>query len=100
MRARVLKEAEAELHEAMLWYEDRKDGLGLEFYESVTETMIAIGESPLRFPLYEAAKTRYEYHRAPVPRFPYIVVYESRADEILIVAVAHTSQQPGYWESR
>jgi len=32
-----------------------------------------------------------------VHRFPYAVYYRSLAEEILILAVAHTSRQPGYW---
>jgi plasmid stabilization system protein ParE len=35
-----------------------------------------------------------------VQGFPYIVVYQDRPEECLIVAVAHTSRRPGYWRKR
>lgn len=100
MRPRVLEEAEEELHEAMLFYEDRRRGLGRDFYEQVEETIRSIGEAPLRFPMYEGKRLRREFRRALVRRFPYIVVYQAREDETLVVAVAHASREPGYWESR
>jgi len=32
--------------------------------------------------------------------FPFAVIYEPRADEIVIVAVAHERLRPGYWLRR
>jgi hypothetical protein len=97
---RVLTEAEAELAGAMLYYEGCREGLGAEFLALVTETVLAIGDEPLRYPRYEGKQLKREFRRAKVDRFPYIVVYEVRANETLIVAVAHTSREPGYWEHR
>ena len=100
MKPRVLDEAERELTGAMLAYEGCREGLGAEFLMLATETILAIGDEPLRCPIYEGRQLKREFRRARIARFPYIVVYEVRADEILIVAVAHTSREPGYWESR
>jgi plasmid stabilization system protein ParE len=33
-------------------------------------------------------------------RFPYALLYSLDGDELLIVAVAHQSRQPGYWTTR
>jgi hypothetical protein len=96
----VLPEAEAEILNAVLWYEDQCIGLGEEFYDQILSTIEAIGKSPLRFPLYEAGDNPRRLRRALVERFPYIVTFEFRIDLILIVAVAHASQQPGYWQAR
>jgi plasmid stabilization system protein ParE len=84
----------------MLFYEDRHEGLGQDFYERVSETMAAIGRDPQRYPVYEGKSSSRIFRRAPVDRFPYIVVYQVRDEETLVVAVAHTSQEPGYWEDR
>ena len=100
MRPRVLAEAEAELLSAMLFYEDRREGLGQDFYDRVSDAVMAIGREPLRFPVYEGKSSSRIFRRAPVERFPYIVVYQVRDDETLIVAVAHSSREPGYWEDR
>ena len=100
MRPRVLKAAEDEILEAALYYEDRQHGLGFDFYEQVSETIAAIGKSPLRFPVYEGEHLEHEFRRAQIRRFPYIVVYQVRPQETLVVAIAHTSRKPGYWEGR
>lgn len=100
MRPRVLKEAEEELREAMLYYEQQREGLGADFYECVNETILTIGQERLRFPVYEGRPLNREFRRARVARFPYIVIFETRRDETLVIAVAHTSRSPGYWEHR
>ena len=100
MRPRVLAEAEAELLSAMLYYEDRQEGLGQDFYERVSNTMAAIARDPLRHPVYEGVRSTRSLRRAPVGRFPYIVIYEVREEEAIVIAVAHSSRQPGYWEDR
>lgn len=100
MRPRLLAAAEAELLAAMLYYEDCRDGLGQDFYERVADTMATIAQDPLRHPTYEGKRSIRTFRRAAVKRFPYIIVYEVREDETLVVAVAHSSRQPGYWERR
>ncbi|MDC0936268.1 type II toxin-antitoxin system RelE/ParE family toxin [Pirellulales bacterium] len=100
MRPRVLAEAEAEILSAMLYYEDRQEGLGLDFCVRVSDAMAAIGRNPQRYPVYEGKQSSRTFRRAPVERFPFIVVYQVRADETLVVAIAHSSRNPGYWESR
>ena len=62
--------------------------------------MAAIQRAPDRFALYEGRRLSREYRRVLVSRFPYIVVYEMRPDEIAVAAIAHTSREPGYWERR
>ncbi len=78
MRPRVLAEAEAELLLAMLFYEDRHEGLGRDFHVRVSDTMAAIGRDPHRYPVYEGKPSSHIFRRAPVERFPYIVVYQVR----------------------
>jgi hypothetical protein len=40
------------------------------------------------------------YQRAVLPRFPYVVMFvvERRTRTVMVVAVAHTSREPGYWK--
>jgi hypothetical protein len=51
LKLRVLDEAEAELLEAMQYYDDRQEGLGEIFYQRVVECMDSIRQDPFRFPL-------------------------------------------------
>jgi len=94
VRPRVLAEAETELLSAMLFYEDRNEGLGRDFYDRVSDTMAAIGRDPQRYPVYEGKPSSRIFRRAPVERFPYIVVYQVRQDETLVVALAHSNREP------
>lgn len=100
MRPRVLAAAEDELLATMLYYEERQEGLGQDFFEHVSETIVSIGQDPHRYPLYEGKRLSRSLRRAPVDRFPYIIVFQETDQETLIVAVAHSSQKPGYWENR
>lgn len=84
----------------MLFYEDRQEGLGQDFFDHVSETIQSIARDPQRYPVYEGKRLSWLFRRAAVDRFPYIIVYQVRDDETLVVAVAHSSQQPGYWEGR
>ncbi len=99
MRPRVLAAAEDELLAATLYYEEQKEGLGQDFFQRVSETIISIGQDPHRFPCYEGKQISRSFRRAFVDRFPYIIVFQLREEETLIVAVAHSSQAPGYWEN-
>lgn len=100
MTLRVLREAEEELLNAMAFYDSRRKNLAARFHASVTDAMLKIGEDPLRFPVYEGKPSKREMRRAKIARFPYIVVYEVSDNETVIVAVAHTSREPGYWDKR
>lgn len=100
MPIRILAEAEAEIREAILFYEKRQDGLGADLHERIDVAIRAIAETPGRFPEYEGKRVAREFRRVLIDRFPYMVIYELRTDETLIVAVAHTSREPGYWDSR
>ncbi len=99
MNVRILEAAEQELREAMEYYENSRVGLGVQFHDRVNEAMLAIGRAPWQFPLYEGKRRlRREFRRARVVRFPYIVVFEPRESEVLVVAVAHTGRRPAYWD--
>jgi hypothetical protein len=35
-----------------------------------------------------------------VRRHPYLVVYAVLPDQLVVLAIAHTSKKPGYWRER
>jgi plasmid stabilization system protein ParE len=100
MRLRVHEQAEIELQSAVRYYEDRQEGLGHDFYQRIAECMQAICGDPLQFARYEALRSKFEFRRAIVERFPYVIVYQLLNDEVLILAIAHSSRRPGYWSRR
>jgi plasmid stabilization system protein ParE len=100
VKVRVLAEAESELRSAVLYYEERQVGLGSDLQDRVSKAIHEIAGDPLRFPLYEGKHLTRAFRRATVERFPYLLVYEVRDDEVLVVAVAHSGRDPAYWHER
>jgi len=64
------REARKELHKAVLWYEDEREGLGSELLTAVQETIERIAQNPRRFPIVYR-----DLRQAFVPRFPYLVFF-------------------------
>jgi plasmid stabilization system protein ParE len=38
--------------------------------------------------------------RIPLRRFPYNLIYQTKSDEMRVLAVAHQRRRPGYWKIR
>lgn len=88
-------EASAEYDEAALYYESKESGLDLRFIVCVEEAINGILGNPLRWRLFAG-----DVRRALIRVFPYGVFYNVNKDVVLIIAVAHCSQKPGYWTHR
>ena len=99
MKPRVLPEAEAELNAAARWYEERREGLGVDFLEAAIDAFTAIERHPKRFSRARVRSKR-EYRQFRLSRFPYHIIYELRPKQIWIVAVAHAHRRPRYWTNR
>ncbi len=94
---RISEPASDEFTEAVRWYEHRRSGLGGEFFDAVSATLLLIEANP---EIGTTIATDSQTRRAVVVRFPYQVVYRLRPAEIVIVAVAHLKRRPGYWKNR
>jgi hypothetical protein len=101
VRVELHPEARAELRAAALWYDERRAGLGDELVAEVSAVLGRIGELPSSFPVWPGtAGASSVIRKAVVPRFPYVVAFESHADHALVLAVAHAKRRPLYWISR
>jgi plasmid stabilization system protein ParE len=81
---------------AVGWYEDRRAGLGAEFYDAIARTMNRIAEMPEAGSPFRDLKAR----RMLVAGFPYQVVYRIDSDDIRVIAFAHLKRRPGFWRHR
>lgn len=95
MRVRFLKSAEQEFADAEERYEGSQEGLGAEFYQEIDHAISEIALHPIRWPTAHG-----DVRRLLANRFPYAIFYQVRINEVVIVAIMHTSRSPGYWRRR
>jgi toxin ParE2 len=95
LKVRLLQPAWRELRVAVSYYNLRGANLGTEFREEAWATIQRIQEFPLAWhPLGGTIR------RCRMVRFPYGIIYDPSATDILIIAVACLHQQPEYWRER
>ena len=95
MKTALSSEAEDELAEAALWYQDRREGLGVEFLEEAERVFERIEENPRQYQVVHL-----DIRRADLRRFPYSVYYVVHQDVVGILAVHHNSRDPRRWKWR
>lgn len=89
-------EAQREYRSAVAWYRQRSPSAARRFVAEVDRVVTQIGAHPESYGWHDD-----EFREAMVRRFPYVVLYRVRpTGDVLIVAVAHTSREPGYWRGR
>ena len=92
------REAQLELLEAARWYDARVPGLGDDLVFNIDDAVTRVEEFPgSGSPLHSADE---DIRIVLVPEFPYMLVYQERAHDIRVLAVAHVRRRPGYWRSR
>jgi len=95
MQARFLEPAEAEVEEAIAYFDRRLAGLGDRFEHEVEATVARITEYPrIGSPLTKRVR------KFRVRKFKYNIVYVLEDNEIIIIAVAHHKKRPRYWRQR
>jgi plasmid stabilization system protein ParE len=95
LELRLRPEAELDLSDAALWYEEQRPGMGQQFLDEVLTTFSKLAEAPLLYPIVHR-NTR----RALIQRFPFGVYYQVESTAIIVVAVMHGSRNPRRWKSR
>jgi toxin ParE1/3/4 len=89
-------DAEAELREALDYYQRQRTGLDGEFRREFEAALQRVRENPQGFAAEDDAGVRY----CPLRRFPYTLVYVELDDRIWVAAVAHQRRRPRYWARR
>lgn len=93
--ARFLEPAEAELEEAVAYFDRQFNDLGDRFKRQVELTVALIAEHPeIGSPLTKRVR------KFRVRKFKYNVIYMFDPDEIVIIAIAHHRKRPRYWRTR
>lgn len=90
-RTFVRPEAQINIREVAVWYEQREPGLGRRFMREIRQSLHSISKSPLRFPVIEKGVRRLLLHR-----FPYAVYFLSENDNYDCYRC--TSSTPGSYD--
>ncbi len=91
----VSPEAENDIEEAFLWYEDKRKGLGHDFLLQVDSGIRFIERTPKLF------KQEYKGTRKHIiKRFPYKIIYLIEKQLIIILAVIHSRRSPSIMSTR
>jgi plasmid stabilization system protein ParE len=88
-------EAEADVTEAIGWYEGRVIGLGFEFLKTLDACLQRIARNPEHYPAIH--KT---VRRALLRRFPYGVFFLAESERVVVLAVFHAKRDPRRWLDR
>jgi plasmid stabilization system protein ParE len=100
LRVHFEAEAEAEYRQAGVWYDSRREGLGLEFFDEVDATIREVVEFPRIGVAVPGVPRDLAVRRLAVRRFLYHVVYLEIGEGLRVLAVAHDRRRPGYWQAR
>lgn len=85
----LTEEAKKDISDSFNFYESEQTGLGRNFLENLDLCFKSISENPLKHP-----NKRGNFRAALVPKFPFLVVFESLKEKVLIYSIFHTSRSP------
>jgi hypothetical protein len=94
MKYRLTTAANNQIRSVLIYYETAETGLGGKFLDEFEATIQRILAMPTAWkPL--SKRTR----RCLLHRFPYGVIYQIRADEILVVSLMDLRRDPQSWKN-
>lgn len=84
-------EADDEFLESFNWYEEQKEGLGIQFMREIERAIKKIEANPLHYKFI-----RHDFHEILVDIFPFLIIYKVDQKEkvVYIAAIFHTSRHP------
>ena len=89
------REAERDIEQAAFWYEQQREGLGVELVLELDAVLERVETVPRQFPEIEP-----RVRRALLRRFPYAVYFVFDEDSVGVFAVLHQSRDPRGWKAR
>lgn len=91
----IREEAESDIAQSFVFYEEVRVGLGYDFLLCVEEGLAKIQRNPLNY------KVAYKnLRRVAIRRFPYRIFYFVRDEVVVVTAVFHAHKNPQSWRKR
>ena len=94
-RITIRPEAAREVQDTFNWYEERNEGLGLEFLRAADACLASVQRNPLAFPVVHE-----QVRRALIRKFPYALFYIIKEETIMVLACFHAKRSPIDWLRR
>lgn len=89
----IRPEAEADIADALGWYEARVPGLGSQFLLILDAVFNSILRDPNVYP-----RVHKQVHRALTRRFPFAVFFLLEKKRIVVLSVFHVKRNPRIWK--
>lgn len=86
--------AEAEIDEALVWYENQSQGLGAELARAIRVAESALKIDPQRFPVLYTSISGRQVHRVVLRRFPFSLHYLIDREMVTVIACMHARRDP------
>lgn len=97
MKLSYHRRVQAEVDEAVDWYEEQSTGLGDDFFAKLKEALAQIEARPESFSFWLASKS---IRRVKLKRFPYDVLYETLPGRVRVLCLRHEKRHPRYGVGR
>lgn len=78
----IKEEADEEITDAYLYYENRQIGLGEKFMEQLEKYFDRIRQNPKHFQI-----RRKNYREAYIQKFPFSIIYEQEESKIIVYSI-------------
>ena len=96
MHVQYTAQARLDLLEGLSYYEEHQPGLAVDFYKEFGNAELDVIEAPEFWHPFGKG-----YRRKHLKRYPYCLVHRIEDEGLLlVVAVAHSSRKPNYWEAK
>jgi hypothetical protein len=92
---RFLTIAQQEIDDAVVWFDQRVGGKGIEFLDELDRVVRLVKAYP-----FISVEIEPEIRRCLFARFPYALIYGVEAETIVVIAVSHVRRLPRYWVDR
>ena len=90
-----LLEAIDDIESAHSWYERQSPDLGNQFLDALRDTIQPIEANPFLF-----AMQYRDFRAVSVGKFPYVIYFRIRDDDVLVFAVQHNRRNSRAWRKR
>lgn len=92
----IRTEAEDDITQAALWYENKQNGLGADFVAEIRKAIDRAATNPGQF---RRLRRRPEVRRILTNRFDYRVFIMVRPDAIIIFRILHSARHDREWKN-